>query len=145
MIKWEDPPAQLNPEQMAEVFAKIEVKKPEKKKSLLTEQLENCPNLPHRQYLEYAKFDGTAQLGLPVKSFKIFMTILPEKHQNYPLIVCVIANAKIKDLIGFTCYKYRYNFLLHFFIKFYPLIIYYLLIHKLLCTFIINVLCIYLA
>ncbi|KAG6465087.1 hypothetical protein O3G_MSEX014924 [Manduca sexta] len=84
----------------------MEVRPPEKQKSLLAEQLENCPNLPHRQYLEYAKFDGTAQMGLPTKSFKIFMTMLPEKHQNYPLVVCVIANAKIKDLIGFTCYKY---------------------------------------
>lgn len=93
---------------MAEVFAKVDVKKPEKQKSLLTEQLENCPDLPHRQYLEYAKFDGTAQLGLPTKSFKIFMTMLPEKYQNYPVVINVIASAKIKDLIGFTCYKYRY-------------------------------------
>lgn len=85
------------------------VKKPTKQKSLFSEQLENCPELPHRQYLDYAKFDGTAQLGLPTKSFKIFMTMLPEKHQNYPLVVCVIASAKIKDLIGFTCYKYRYD------------------------------------
>ncbi|KPI95455.1 Stress-activated map kinase-interacting protein 1 [Papilio xuthus] len=106
VIKWEDPTIKLTAEQMAETFAKIEVKKVEKKKSLLAEQLEHCPDLPHRQYLEYAKFDGTAQLGLPIKSFKIFMTMLPEKHQNYPLVVCVIASAKIKDLIGFTCYKY---------------------------------------
>ncbi|PZC71434.1 stress-activated map kinase-interacting protein 1 isoform X1 [Helicoverpa armigera] len=105
VIKWEDS-SPLTTDQLAEVFTKFEVKKPEKKKSLLAEQLQNCPNLPHRQYLEYAKFDGTAQLGLPTKSFKIFMTMLPEKHQNYPLVVCVIASAKIKDLIGFTCYKY---------------------------------------
>lgn len=97
----------LSPEQGAEIFTKEEVQKPDKQKSLLAEQLKNCPNLPHRQYLEYAKFDGTAQLGLPTKSFKIFMTMLPERHQNYPIVVCVIANAKIKDLIGFTCYKYR--------------------------------------
>ncbi|OWR44096.1 target of rapamycin complex 2 subunit MAPKAP1 like protein [Danaus plexippus plexippus] len=106
VIKWEDPPATLTAEQMSEVFSKVNIVKPEKKKSLLAEMLEKCPDLPHRQYLEYAKFDGTAQLGLPTKSFKIFMTMLPEKHQNYPLIVCVIASAKIKDLIGFTCYKY---------------------------------------
>ncbi|VVD06124.1 unnamed protein product [Leptidea sinapis] len=106
IIKWEDPQTELTDEQIAEAFGKVQIKKPEKKKSLLSEQLEKCPELPHRQYLEYAKFDGTAQLGLPTKTFKIFMTMLPEKHQNYPLIVCVIANAKIKDLIGFTCYKY---------------------------------------
>ncbi|CAB3257273.1 unnamed protein product [Arctia plantaginis] len=105
IIKWEDS-SPLTADQLAEAFSKCEVKKPEKTKSLLTQQLQNCPNLPHRQYLEYAKFDGTAQLGLPIKSFKIFMTMLPEKHQNYPLVVCVIASAKIKDLIGFTCYKY---------------------------------------
>ncbi|XP_045785965.1 stress-activated map kinase-interacting protein 1 [Maniola jurtina] len=106
VIKWEDPQTQLTSEQLAEVFAKVEVKEPEKKKSLLAEQLENCPDLPHRQYLEYAKFDGTAQLGQPTKSFRIFMTMLPEKYQMYPVVVCVIASAKIKDLIGFTCYKY---------------------------------------
>lgn len=106
VIKWEDMSI-LSPEQGAEIFTKEEVQKPDKQKSLLAEQLKNCPNLPHRQYLEYAKFDGTAQLGLPTKSFKIFMTMLPERHQNYPIVVCVIANAKIKDLIGFTCYKYR--------------------------------------
>ncbi|XP_059060339.1 stress-activated map kinase-interacting protein 1 isoform X1 [Achroia grisella] len=105
VIKWENP-APLTSEQIADIFAKVEVEKVEKQKSLLAEQLENCPDLPHRQYLEYAKFDGTAQLGLPTKLFKIFMTILPEKHPSYPLVVCVIANAKIKDLIGFTCYKY---------------------------------------
>ncbi|XP_049885668.1 stress-activated map kinase-interacting protein 1 isoform X2 [Pectinophora gossypiella] len=105
VVKWEDP-AETTTEEVTDLFSKVEVKKPEKLKSLLSEQLEKCPELPHRQYLEYAKFDGTAQLGLPTKSFKIFMTMLPEKHQNYPLVVCVIANAKIKDLIGFTCYKY---------------------------------------
>lgn len=106
VIKWEDP-LPLTPEQLAEAFPKKDIKIPEKKKSLLTELMEKCPDLPHRQYLEYAKFDGTAQLGLPTKSFKIFMTMLPENHQNYPVVVCVIASAKIKDLIGFTCYKYR--------------------------------------
>ncbi|XP_028169380.1 stress-activated map kinase-interacting protein 1 [Ostrinia nubilalis] len=106
VIKWDDTSTQLTSEQMAEIFSRMEVKKPEKLKSLLAEQMEQCPDLPHRQYLEYAKFDGTAQLGLPTKSFKIFMTMLPEKHQNYPLVVCIIAHAKIKDLIGFTCYKY---------------------------------------
>lgn len=107
VIKWEDSSTKLSADQTAEFFSKMEVNVPEKQKSLLTEQLENCPNLPHRQYLEYARFDGTAQMGLPTKSFKIFMTMLPEKLQNYPLVVCIIASAKIKDLIGFTCYKYR--------------------------------------
>lgn len=107
VIKWEGPYPELTDEQIAEAFQKVDVKKPLKYKSLLTEQLEKCPDLPHRQYLEYAKFDGTAQLGLPTKVFKIFMTTVPEKHQNYPVIVSVIASAKIKDLIGFTCYKYR--------------------------------------
>ncbi|XP_072935223.1 stress-activated map kinase-interacting protein 1 [Epargyreus clarus] len=106
VIKWEDTSTQLTAEEIDEAFAKLEVKKLHKQKSLLAEQLEKCPELPHRQYLEYAKFDGTAQMKTPTKTFKIFMTTLPEKHQNYPLIVCVIANSKIKDLIGFICYKY---------------------------------------
>ncbi|KAL4703156.1 hypothetical protein ACJJTC_016757 [Scirpophaga incertulas] len=106
VIKWDDPSTNMTEEQISDIFSKINVEKPDIIKSLLAEQLEKCPDLPHRQYLEYAKFDGTAQMGLPTKSFKIFMTMLSEKHQNYPLVVCVIANAKIKDLIGFTCYKY---------------------------------------
>ncbi|XP_013183412.1 stress-activated map kinase-interacting protein 1 isoform X2 [Amyelois transitella] len=105
VVKWEDLYT-LTADQMADVFMKNEVKKTEKQKSLLAEQIEKCPDLPHRHYLEFAKFDGTAQMGLPTKSFKIYMTVLPEKYQTYPLYVCVISSAKIKDLVGFTCYKY---------------------------------------
>ncbi|KAG7303937.1 hypothetical protein JYU34_010851 [Plutella xylostella] len=108
VVKWETPAAALSNEEKAEIFTKNEVKPSSnvKKKSLLADQLEKCPHLPHRQYLEYAKYDGTAQLGQQTKTFKIFMTMLSDKHQNYPVVVCIIANAKIQDLIGFTCYKY---------------------------------------
>ncbi|XP_048005608.1 stress-activated map kinase-interacting protein 1 [Leguminivora glycinivorella] len=104
VIKWDDSSTELTEEQIADNFTKMEIRKP-KQKSMLTELLEKCPDLPHMQYLEYAKFDGTAQLGLQTKMFKIFMKI-SEKYHNYPLVVCVIATARIKDLIGFTCYKY---------------------------------------
>lgn len=117
VIKWENPHIEYNDQERAQMFPKkdlTKVKDHVKKKSLLTEQLENCPHLPHRQYLEYAKFDGTAQLGLPTKTFKIFMTMFPEKYQNYPIIVCVIGSAKIQELIGLTCYKYRYLFYFYF-------------------------------
>lgn len=111
VIKWENPQTELTNEEKMQMFPAKELAPvpQEQIKSLLADQLEKCPHLPHRQYLEYAKFDGTAQLGLPTKTFKIFMTMLSEKHQNYPLTVCVIANAKVQDLIGFTCYKYRYE------------------------------------
>lgn len=109
VIKWENPHIEYTDEEKSQMFPRKDLKHHtrENSKSLLTDQLQKCPHLPHRQYLEYAKFDGTAQLGLPTKTFKIFMTMLSEHHQNYPIIVCVIASAKIQDLIGFTCYKYR--------------------------------------
>lgn len=109
IVKWENPQIDYTDEERSKIFPKKDLTKSKnnvQKRSLLADQLEKCPHLPHRQYLEYAKFDGTAQLGLPTKTFKIFMTMLPEDLQNYPINVCVIASAKIQDLVGFTCYKY---------------------------------------
>ncbi|GBP27834.1 Target of rapamycin complex 2 subunit MAPKAP1 [Eumeta japonica] len=55
VIKWEDPPMRLTDEERAQVFAKKDLSMKqvlEVKKSLLTDQLEKCPHLPHRQYLD---------------------------------------------------------------------------------------------
>lgn len=74
--------------------------------SLLSEQLASCPNIPQNKFLEYAKYDGTSQTEVPTKSFKIFLTMLPdEQHRAYPMQVCVTATAKIQDFIGLICYK----------------------------------------
>lgn len=113
VIKWEGPNNNLTEQEKDQLFSKKSIIRTNhndniKRKSLLTDQLQKCPHLPQKQYLEYAMFDGAAQFGMPTKTYKIFMTMLPEEHRNYPITICVISNAKIKDLIGLTCYKYRY-------------------------------------
>uniref|UniRef100_A0A182MC44 Target of rapamycin complex 2 subunit MAPKAP1 n=1 Tax=Anopheles culicifacies TaxID=139723 RepID=A0A182MC44_9DIPT len=73
--------------------------------STLTEQLSTLPNLPQNQFLEYAKFDGTGHIELPVRTFKVFVPALPEEQRAFPLPICVLATAKIQDFIGLVCYK----------------------------------------
>lgn len=112
MVKWENPPNVLSDVEREALFTRKEIPQTKqegrgKSKSMLTDQLVKCPFLPQSKFLEYAKFDGTAQLGLPTKTYKIFMTMVPEAQRNYPIHVSVVASAKILDLIGFTCYKYR--------------------------------------
>ncbi|XP_062707347.1 stress-activated map kinase-interacting protein 1 [Aedes albopictus] len=74
-------------------------------KSLLSQQLENFPKMPQNKFLEFAKYDGTSQTEVATKTFKIFLTMLPENQKAYPMQVCVLATAKIQDFIGLICYK----------------------------------------
>lgn len=117
IVKWEYPTNTLTEQEREQLFTKKELVHEKthngnkvRKKSLLSDMLEKCQSLPQNQYLEYAMFDGTAQFSSQIKTYKIFMTMLPEDLRNYPINVCVIASAKIRDLIGFICYKYRYIF-----------------------------------
>lgn len=55
--------------------------------SLLTEKLLHCPKQTQNKFLEYARFDGTAQTGVSTRTLKIFLTMLPEKQRNYPIQV----------------------------------------------------------
>lgn len=73
--------------------------------SLLAEQLQQCPKQPQNKFLEYARFDGTAQTGIPTRTLKIFLTMLPVHISNYPIQLCVTATAKIQEFIGLICYK----------------------------------------
>ncbi|XP_058056788.1 stress-activated map kinase-interacting protein 1 [Anopheles bellator] len=73
--------------------------------SLLSEQIRKCPKLPQSKFLEYAKFDGTGHMEVPTRTFKIFLTILPEELRAFPLQICVQATAKIQEFIGLICYK----------------------------------------
>ncbi|XP_055690689.1 stress-activated map kinase-interacting protein 1 [Lutzomyia longipalpis] len=76
-----------------------------KPKSLLSERLQHCPKQTQNKFLEYARFDGTAQTGVSTRTLKIFLTMLPEKQRNYPIQVCVLSTAKIQEFIGLICYK----------------------------------------
>lgn len=79
-------------------------------RSLLSDQLKQCPKQPQNKFLEYAKYDGTAQTGIPTRTIKIFLTMLPENRKNYPMQVCVTATAKIQEFIGLICYKCSIQF-----------------------------------
>lgn len=107
-IKWETNPVPLTDEERNSLFVRRDYKKEQvNTKSLLTEQLKSYTNLPQNPYLEYAKFDGNAQVGIPVRKYKIYLTMLPEEQRNYPMHVCVIATARVQDLIGLICLKCR--------------------------------------
>ncbi|KAK7789239.1 hypothetical protein R5R35_013054 [Gryllus longicercus] len=75
-------------------------------RSLLVKQLENYPSVFRNPFLDYAKFDGDAQVGVPTRRYGIFMMMLPPAERNYPLNVVVIASARVQDLIGLICWKH---------------------------------------
>ncbi|KAF5299340.1 hypothetical protein FQA39_LY02513 [Lamprigera yunnana] len=106
-IKWEVSPVPPSSEELSEIFVRKDLRTKDKtvKKSLLSKQLERCTNLPQNPYMEYAKFDGSAQVGILTRKYRIYLTMLPEEHRNYPMIVSCIATAKIEELIGFILLK----------------------------------------
>lgn len=62
-IKWEPNAGNsLSPTECAELFQRKDLRKKEskepRKQSLLSEQLEKCPNLPQNPFIQYSKFDG---------------------------------------------------------------------------------------
>ncbi|XP_069697970.1 target of rapamycin complex 2 subunit MAPKAP1 isoform X2 [Periplaneta americana] len=110
-IKWEWSPVILTDEERAGLFERKNFKQDKnnihiKKHSLLSEQLEKCPNLPQNPFVEYAKYDGNAQIGVPTRKYGIFLTMLEQEERNYPMHVVVLAQAKVQDLIGLICWKY---------------------------------------
>lgn len=112
-VKWEPCTLSATKQELDDLFVKKDLKASASQKvrrSLLSEQLEKCTNLPQNPFIEYAKFDGNAQIGIPTRKYKIFLTMLPEEHRNYPMTVCCIATAKIQELIGLTLLKCRYVF-----------------------------------
>lgn len=78
---------------------------PDNTSSLLTLQLERKPKLPQNKFLEYAKFDGTAQTGMLTRDFKIFVKMLDERQRRYPIHINVLGSATIQQLTGLICYK----------------------------------------
>nr|CAD7443180.1 unnamed protein product [Timema bartmani] len=111
-IKWEWSPAVLTDEERGALFERKDFKqinwkdhKETKSHSLLSEQLEKSPHLPHNPFLEFAKYDGTAQVGVMTKKYGIFLTMLPTEKRNYPMPVTVISSAKVQDLIGLILLK----------------------------------------
>ncbi|XP_018782628.1 PREDICTED: stress-activated map kinase-interacting protein 1 [Bactrocera latifrons] len=74
-------------------------------KSRLALQLANSPKQAQNKFIEYARFDGTSQRGIQTKRIGVFLSMLPERERNYPIKICVLASAKIFEVIGLVCYK----------------------------------------
>lgn len=108
IIKCDDSSTNVNIENNSNFFIKKSNYSVNSKKtvtSLLSEQLIKCPKQPQNKFIEYARFDGTAQTGIPTRTLKIFLTMLPDNLRNYPMPICVTATAKIQEFIGLICYK----------------------------------------
>ncbi|XP_017133194.1 stress-activated map kinase-interacting protein 1 [Drosophila elegans] len=73
--------------------------------SQLTEQLAKSPKQTQNRFIEFARFDGTSQVGMQTKRINVYLNMLPEPDRNYPLKICVLATAKIQEVIGYVCYK----------------------------------------
>lgn len=60
-VKWEHNLNAITPTDQSELFQRKDFRRkalPKKGQSLLSEQLEKCPNLPQNSFKDYAKFDG---------------------------------------------------------------------------------------
>lgn len=106
IIKWNEQDTTYSKEQLDEMFQRVEPKQPQiNEKSSLSEKLKQRQNLPQNPFNQFAKFDGSGQSNVPIRHYKIFLTMLSEDYKNVPLEVSCIATAKIRDLIGLILYK----------------------------------------
>uniref|UniRef100_A0A023F2U5 Putative stress-activated map kinase-interacting protein 1 n=1 Tax=Triatoma infestans TaxID=30076 RepID=A0A023F2U5_TRIIF len=110
-IKWVDNPVPLSDEERARLFPEKDITKIREESklapriSLLTEMLAKCPNMPENPFKEYAKLDGNAHVGVPIKKYLIFITMLSGDKRKYPMEVAIVNWAKVLDLIGLVCWK----------------------------------------
>ncbi|KAL1509467.1 hypothetical protein ABEB36_004194 [Hypothenemus hampei] len=115
-IKWESRNSRKddNHEQNSDLFVVKQVKpedlKSIAKKSALATVIEQSKNMPLNPYTEFARFDGTGQIDIPTRKYKIFLTMLPEDQRNYPINVCCVASAKIQELIGLILLKFSITY-----------------------------------
>lgn len=66
--------------------------------------------MPINPYTEFARFDGSGQINIPTRKYRIYLTMLPEEQRSYPLNVCCVATAKIQDLIGLILLTFSTNY-----------------------------------
>ena len=57
-------------------------------------------------YLRTIFFTFQAQVGIPVRKYRIFMCMLPKEQRSYPFQVVVLTSATVQEFIGLICYKY---------------------------------------
>ena len=110
-IRWKEPDQSSEPdsEEKLKAFSKKKVAV-KVSKSALSKQMAEHASDPDSPFIQFAKFDGHSQLRAPTRTIKIFLTMLAsESDRSYPLIVCVVASAKVSELIGLVCYKYNHE------------------------------------
>lgn len=109
-VKWEINRPELTQDQLDDMFVRKEPPQEiQPKQSLFSKTFLQYKTMPTNPYINHEKFDGSGQVKLPTKNFKIFLTMLPENSRNYPISICCVASAKIYDLIGLILLKCRYN------------------------------------
>ncbi|XP_045483734.1 stress-activated map kinase-interacting protein 1 [Harmonia axyridis] len=108
IIKWDLKKSNTNDKtNIDNMFEKVD---PEKnvqimKKSLLSQKLQECTNLPKNPFLTYAKFDGNGHINIPTRKYKIFLTMLENENKNVPLDISCVATAKVIELIGLILFN----------------------------------------
>jgi len=111
-IRWKEPDPTLNTdtEDSKKLFSKKEIPLNNKRlKSALSQLMTDHASDPDSPFLEFAKFDGNSQLKTTTtRTIRIFLALQrSEDERNYPMTVCVLASARVSELIGLVCYKYN--------------------------------------
>nr|CAG4640894.1 EOG090X072S [Eulimnadia texana] len=107
-IRWRDPDAEnVETEKDQTLFQKKKVVRPKSHVNsalslLIAETNSDTPTL----YMEYAKFDGSIQSGVVTRTIRIYVHV-GDEESRYPLTICVVASAKVSELIGLTCYTHN--------------------------------------
>ncbi|KAF7285843.1 hypothetical protein GWI33_009816 [Rhynchophorus ferrugineus] len=107
-VKWEPRSTSMeeNNDTAGDLFVRADLPSGDQKKSGLSILMEQFTHLPLNPYMEYARYDGSGQVNIPTRRYRIFLTMLPEEYRHYPLFICCIATAKIQDLIGLILLKF---------------------------------------
>ncbi|XP_066147220.1 stress-activated map kinase-interacting protein 1 [Euwallacea fornicatus] len=92
------------------IFKKIDSQPKAATKSALSTLIEQSSNMPLNPYTEFARYDGTGQINIPTRKYRIYLTMLPEEERNYPINICCVATAKIQDLVGLILLKFSSNY-----------------------------------
>lgn len=77
-VKWENIPVASVTKQ-SELFQRKDFRSKtghNKRHSLLSEQLEKCPNVPLNPFMEYAKFDGSVCIQTPTRFIIIYIGLI---------------------------------------------------------------------
>ncbi|XP_071802798.1 target of rapamycin complex 2 subunit MAPKAP1-like [Asterias amurensis] len=88
-------------------FLRKRVDLSDRRRSILSAQLEQNPNQANNPFSEYSKFDGKAHSGgSNIKKIDIYLAMCEGDAREFPLTIYIMGNAKVLDLIGLICWHY---------------------------------------